>query len=470
MTRTKSVVPQSADVVVVGGGLAGLTTATLLARAGYAVTLIEQSQHLGGRAITQNAKGFHFNLGPHGLYRAGQAATILDELGVSFTGKTPTLAGSYAIRQGKPFALPLGLRSLLTSRLFGIGAKLEVSRVLAGLGKIDTTSLQHLTLQDWLHQAIRLPEVRQFVEALVRLSTYTNAPERLSAGAALAQLQVAFSGVTYIDGGWQVLVEGLRQVAQAAGVQVVIGAQVELIEYDAEGGTLPFGFSSGVREPLRGTLRDHRTVRAVRLTDGSVCQTNAVVLAINPKAASQLVGSSCSTTLHRWMSTATPVQAACLDVALERLPRPQNLFALGIDQPVYLSVHSAYANLAPKDGAVIHVIKYLDASSSKSDRKSDEQELEALLDLMQPGWCNQVVARRFLPKITVAHAMPCVSQSGAISPLSPHIPEIGNLYVVGDWLGGDGFLADAALSSARLAADMIMSHRECDRPALALVS
>jgi phytoene dehydrogenase-like protein len=447
-----------------------LTTATLLARAGYAVTLIEQSQHLGGRAITQNEKGFHFNLGPHGLYRAGQGANILHELGVSFTGKTPTLGGSYAIRQGKPFALPLGLRGLLTSRLFGIAGKLEVSRLLAGLGKIDTTSIQHLSLQDWLHQATRLPEVRQFVEALVRLTTYTNAPERLSAGAALAQLQLAFSGITYIDGGWQVLVEGLRQAAQAAGVQFVMGAQVASIEHDAEGGML-FDHASQ-------TLRDHRTVRAVRLTDGSVCQTTAVVLAINPKAASQLVGSSCSTTLHRWMSMATPVQAACLDVALEKLPRPQNFFALGIDQPVYLSVHSAYAKLAPQDGAVIHVMK-LDASSSKSDRKSDEQELEALLDLMQPGWRNQVVARRFLPKITVAHGIPCVSQSGAIAfgpaqgaiaRLSPRVPEIENLYVVGDWLGGNGFLADAALSSARQAADMIMSHRECDRPALSLVS
>ncbi len=178
------------------------------------------------------------------------------------------------------------------------------------------------------------------------------------------------------------------------------------------------------------------------------------------------------------MSTASPVQAACLDVALEKLPRPRNLFALGIDQPVYLSVHSAYANLAPKDGAVIHVMK-LDASSSKSDRKSDEQELEGLLDLMQPGWRNQLVVRRFLPKITVAHAIPCVSQSGAIAfgtaqgtiaRLSPRVPEIENLYVVGDWLGGDGFLADAALSSAKLAADMIMSRQECDRPALSLVS
>jgi uncharacterized protein with NAD-binding domain and iron-sulfur cluster len=45
------------DVVVIGGGMAGLSTACYLARAGVPVTLFEKAANLGGRAATQNHDG-----------------------------------------------------------------------------------------------------------------------------------------------------------------------------------------------------------------------------------------------------------------------------------------------------------------------------------------------------------------------------------------------------------------------------
>ncbi|ANF31059.1 phytoene dehydrogenase [Leifsonia xyli] len=51
-------------VAVIGGGIAGLATAALLARDGYAVTLLEQKSTLGGRAGSWEHDGFRFDTGP----------------------------------------------------------------------------------------------------------------------------------------------------------------------------------------------------------------------------------------------------------------------------------------------------------------------------------------------------------------------------------------------------------------------
>lgn len=52
--------------------------------------------------------------------------------------------------------------------------------------------------------------------------------------------------------------------------------------------------------------------------------------------------------------------------------------------PLYFSVHSAYAKLAPEGGALIHIAKYLGASIEPKPRE-DQQELETMLGLLQPG-------------------------------------------------------------------------------------
>lgn len=51
-------------VVVVGGGIAGLATAALLAREGRDVTLVEAADSVGGRAGSWSSGGFRFDTGP----------------------------------------------------------------------------------------------------------------------------------------------------------------------------------------------------------------------------------------------------------------------------------------------------------------------------------------------------------------------------------------------------------------------
>ncbi|RLM57468.1 phytoene desaturase [Halobellus sp. Atlit-31R] len=52
------------DVVVVGGGFGGLSTACYLAGAGADVTLVEKNDQLGGRASRLEVDGFRFDMGP----------------------------------------------------------------------------------------------------------------------------------------------------------------------------------------------------------------------------------------------------------------------------------------------------------------------------------------------------------------------------------------------------------------------
>src|SRR5918998_4899837 len=68
------------DAAIVGGGMAGLTVACYLARAGLDVTVFEKAPELGGRAATQNIHGFRFNRGGHALYTGGAASRVLEEL------------------------------------------------------------------------------------------------------------------------------------------------------------------------------------------------------------------------------------------------------------------------------------------------------------------------------------------------------------------------------------------------------
>ena len=419
------------DVAVIGGGLAGLTAATLLARAGRSVGVFEKSSAIGGRAVTQSKDQFHFNLGPHALYRRGHAAKVLRELGVTFTGGTPNASGGYAVDGGIKHTLPGGFVSLLTTGLLRLPAKFEVARLLGALQKIAAAPIQRIGVRQWLDEEIHHASVRRLVCALFRLATYADDAERMSAGAALAQLQMALdSNVSYLDGGWQVLVDGLRRAAERAGAMIASGTRVVAIEHDA-------------------------AVRGVRLADGTHVSADAVIVAAGPADAQALVHDDAAMLMQQWAETAIPVKAACLDIALTRLPKPHASFALGIDRPLYLSVHSAVAKLAAPGGAMIHVAKYLNPNTP-SDTKADERELEGLLDLIQPGWRTLVAERRFLPNMTVSHALITAAAGGTTGRPGPAVPNVRNLYVAGDWVGKEGMLADASAASACRAVEMVI--------------
>jgi len=167
-----------------------------------------------------------------------------------------------------------------------------------------------MSLQAWLERNIHQQDTRRFLSALARTITYTNAPTLLSAGVFFDQLKVSLRGVSYLDGGWQTLVDGLHETARQAQVRIVTRTRVEAIEQ-----------SDGM-------------VCGVRLNGGSFYAARAVIIAADPNTASLLIDQGNHPRLRRYAENAFPVRAACLDMTLRRLPRPATTVVPNIDGPL----------------------------------------------------------------------------------------------------------------------------------------
>ena len=72
----------TSDVIVVGGGAAGLTAAAYAARAGRSVALFERQARLGGLVQSVERDGFVFDMGLRAVENAGIVLPMLEELGL----------------------------------------------------------------------------------------------------------------------------------------------------------------------------------------------------------------------------------------------------------------------------------------------------------------------------------------------------------------------------------------------------
>jgi phytoene dehydrogenase-like protein len=412
---------QTYDVAVIGGGLAGLTAAALLGRAGKSVVVYERAGNLGGRASTQAVNGYHFNLGPHALYRAGHAMRVLGELGIMIEESPVGAAGSMAVKGGIVYPLPVDLLSIFRSHLLPLSGRWEILRFFATVPRIDTCQFDHVPLGEWLNREIRTSEARMLIESLMRVSTYSNAPHELSAGAAMDQFRTALrGGVIYLNDGWQSLVGRLRDAALTAGAVVHTGTAVQSLD------SIP---------------------------------ADTFVLAVPPQNVISILGDAAGPDLLQSIKKLKPVQAACLDLGLRSLPRPDRTFATGIDQSMYFSVHSRWANLAPDGKVLVHVAKYL-RWGEEANPAEDRDELARFLDVIQPGWWREVEHERFMPRLNVTQSLVGAANGGFRGRPAVDSPAAGNVYIAGDWVGEEGMLADAALASAYRAAKLITEERQ----------
>jgi hydroxysqualene dehydroxylase len=250
-------------VVVVGGGLAGITAALACADAGAAVTLLEKRRRLGGLTWSFSHDGLTLDNGQHVFLRCCTAyLDFLDRIGSSgdvelqerldvtvvspITGEDGRAGDrlplrAYLRRDRLPAPLHLG-RSLLGYGLIPVRDRLRLGRAAVALARLDLDDpdLDAQTFAAWLADRGQGPAAISALWDLICLPT-VNLP---ATQASLAMAAKVFQTGLLTDAGagdigWSRVPLGLLHGERAAsalrkaGVQVRLGEAAVAVERDA---------------------------------------------------------------------------------------------------------------------------------------------------------------------------------------------------------------------------------------------
>jgi len=243
-------------VVVIGSGFAGLSAATHLADAGYAVTLLEKNDVPGGRARQFEAEGFVFDMGPSWYWMPD----VFEQYFAHF-GRSPSdyyelvrLDPSYQIYfgPGDVMQVPAGQQALeelfehyepgsrprLRRFLSEAQYKYEVGmrdfvqkpghsmfefadfRVLTSLFRLQMFQ----SMSAHVHKLFSHPQLIQLLEFPVLFLGAT--PEKTPALYSLMNYADMALGTWYPLGGMHKIVEGMVSLAREKGVDIRLGQEV----------------------------------------------------------------------------------------------------------------------------------------------------------------------------------------------------------------------------------------------------
>lgn len=183
------------EVLIIGGGFAGLAAGVVLAKAGRRVHLLEQKPHLGGRArsFADPATGSIVDNGQHllmGCYHS--TLEFLKEIGtLDRIALQPNLRVHFVEPGGKLTTLSCPnlpspwhvLAGVLRSNSFSWSEKFQIARLgrrLEGKEKaVDGTG--QLTVEEWLRRLGQSERVRRYFWDLISIAALNEDPRRAAA-------------------------------------------------------------------------------------------------------------------------------------------------------------------------------------------------------------------------------------------------------------------------------------------------
>jgi oxygen-dependent protoporphyrinogen oxidase len=246
----------TADVVVIGGGVAGLVAALECARVGLQVTVLERRESIGGCVGRIELDGLTLDSGAESFAtRGGAVAELLERLGLTDDIEKPDPAGAWLVwpgNGGRPDAAPLPRTGVLGIPANPLGD--DVRRIIGwgGATRAYADRLMPILRIGRAHSLGRLVRSRMGAAVLDRLVTpisagvYSTDPNlldldvvapglneamtrmgSLSGGVGqLVEERKAGSAVLGLRGGMHRLVDALAAELDRFSVEVVTGAEV----------------------------------------------------------------------------------------------------------------------------------------------------------------------------------------------------------------------------------------------------
>jgi len=252
------------EVVVVGGGIGGLTAAALLAARGVDVCLFERQSHVGGCVANFEHLGYTFEP-TAGLYSGWEAEGIYEKIFSELAVEPPNvqaLSPAYVVRlpDGTEIAVGESERQFEDDlrQAFPECAEPAVTfyRKLAEFNDPNRVSARTATSTYFANCSLRF---RRFID--VQLQTLTQCPsDRLSFAGAARVLTLPHRGMWTIQGGAQALADGLAESFKKSGGILRMNAPVLRLAYGSDGQPMGVDLLSGERVLAKHAIISNLTI------------------------------------------------------------------------------------------------------------------------------------------------------------------------------------------------------------------